>query len=82
MNKMKNKSLNYIKNSLSEHFDNFAVIAINREGDLIWDYSNWMVAIMLMDRARDLIESDADDADIIFIDEEDDDNDLGCPIKL
>jgi hypothetical protein len=79
---MKNKSLNYIKNSLSEHFDNFAVIAINSEGDLIWDYSNWMVAVMLMDRARDLIENDADDADIIFIDEEDDDDDLGFPIKL
>ena len=81
MNKMGNKSLNYIKNRLSEHFDNYAVIAIDREGNLIWDYNNWMVAIMLIDRAKDLIEDSADDMDIIW-DDEDDDDDGGSAIKL
>jgi hypothetical protein len=81
MKKMGNKSLNYIKNSLSEHFDNYVVIAIDREGNLIWDYNNWMVAVMLIERAKDLIEDSADDIEIVW-DDDDDDDDGGSVIKL
>tara|TARA_R100000353_G_scaffold163182_1_gene123629 strand:- start:342 stop:578 length:237 start_codon:yes stop_codon:yes gene_type:complete len=67
---MSNKSLKFIKSQLSEHFDNFVVVAIDREGNLIWDYNNWMVAVMLMERSKDLLE---DDADGLELDDEDDD---------
>jgi len=80
MKKMGNKSLNYIKNRLSEHFDNYVVIAIDREGNLIWDYNNWMVAVMLIERAKDLIEDSADDIEIVW--DDDDDDDGGSVIKL
>lgn len=67
---MSNKSLKFIKSQLSEHFDNFVVVAIDRDGNLIWDYNNWMVAVMLMERSKDLLE---DDADGLELDDEDDD---------
>ena len=73
MKKMGNKSLNYIKNSLSEHFDNYVVIAIDREGNLIWDYKNWMVAVMLIERAKDLIEDSGDSIEVVWDDEDEDD---------
>ena len=73
MKKMGNKSLNYIKNSLSEHFDNYVVIAIDREGNLIWDYNNWMVAVMLIERAKDLIEDSGDSIEVVWDDEDEDD---------
>ena len=73
MKKMGNKSLNYIKNSLSEHFDNFVVIAIDRDGNLIWDYNNWMVAVMLIERAKDLIEDSGDSIEVVWDDEDEDD---------
>ena len=67
---MSNKSLKFIKSQLSEHFDNFVVVAIDRDCNLIWDYNNWMVAVMLMERSKDLLE---DDADGLELDDEDDD---------
>ena len=67
---MSDKSLKFIKSQLSEHFDNFVVVAIDRDGNLIWDYNNWMVAVMLMERSKDLLE---DDADGLELDDEDDD---------
>ena len=67
---MSNKSLKFIKSQLSEHFDNFVVVANDRDGNLIWDYNNWMVAVMLMERSKDLLE---DDADGLELDDEDDD---------
>lgn len=46
------KALSVTKNNLSEHFDNFVVVAIDEDSNLIWDYSNWMVALMLLERAK------------------------------
>lgn len=74
MSKQTNKSLNFIKNQLSEHFDNFVVIAIDQKGDLIWDYNNWMIAVMMMERAKDEIEAE-DEVNFILEDDEDDDKD-------
>jgi hypothetical protein len=72
---MNNGSLKCIKNNLSEHFDNFAVVAIDRKGNLIWEYSNWMVALMLLKRAKDLIKESAEDVEVVWDDEDDDDDD-------
>ena len=77
MRKMGDKSLKYIKNSLSEHFDNYVVVAIDREGNLVWDYNNWMVAVMLMERAKDIIEDNGDNVEIIWDDDDDDDDEDG-----
>ena len=74
MSKQTNKSLNFIKNQLSEHFDNFVVIAIDQQGNLVWDYNNWMIAVMMMERAKDEIEED-DVVDFILSDDDDTDDD-------
>lgn len=68
---MSNKSLKFIKSQLSEHFDNFVVVAIDRDGNLVWDYNNWMVAVMLMERSKDLLEDDADGLELPDDDEDD-----------
>ena len=68
---MSNKSLKFIKSQLSEHFDNFVVVAIDRDGNLVWDYNNWMGAVMLMERSKDLLEDDADGLELPDDDEDD-----------
>ena len=56
---MSSEALKYIKNQIAEHYDNFALVAIDADGNLIWDYNNWMVALMLLERARAGIEENS-----------------------
>ena len=71
---MSNKPLKNIKHQLGEHFDNYVVVAMDSDGSLIWEYNNWMIAIMLMERGIDYIEED-EDSIIPEIDDEDIDDD-------
>jgi len=63
------KPLQVIKNSLSEHYNNFVIIAIDNENNLIWEYNNWMVGLMLIDRGKIAIEEsiDGDNTEIDFV---------------
>tara|TARA_X000001382_G_scaffold31423_2_gene20363 strand:+ start:2579 stop:2833 length:255 start_codon:yes stop_codon:yes gene_type:complete len=72
---MSSEALKYIKNQIAEHYDNFALVAIDADGNLIWDYNNWMVALMLLERARAGIEEDSESLEITV--ELDDDDDGG-----
>jgi hypothetical protein len=59
---------------LGEHFENYAVVAIDSDGNLIWEYNNWMIGVMLMERATECIEEDENPV-VVEINEEDNDDD-------
>ncbi len=61
--------IDYVKHQVSEHFDNYVVVVINRDGELEYRYSNWMVADMLLTRAGDNIREDMD-LDFVWEEEE------------
>jgi hypothetical protein len=69
------KPIKFIKGQLEEHYNNFVVVAIDEEGSLVWDYSNWMVALMLLERARQGI--DEQDIDVVVTLEDDEDDEGG-----
>jgi hypothetical protein len=71
---MSNEPLRNIKHQLGEHFENYAVVAIDSDGNLIWEYNNWMIGVMLMERATECIEEDENPV-VVEINEEDNDDD-------
>jgi hypothetical protein len=54
-------SLKFINHQLNEHFDNFVVVVITKDGELQYRYNNWMIAKMLLDRASENISNDMEE---------------------
>jgi hypothetical protein len=63
-------SLKFIKHQLTEHYDNYVLVVINREGELQYRYNNWMIAKMLLDRQI----SEEMEEEIVWEAEEEDDD--------
>ena len=59
-----------IRGNLGEHFPNYMFIVLDDEGDLFYDYTNYKVGKMLVNETKQDMEGKMDILDIIWEDEE------------
>ena len=59
-----------IRGNLGEHFPNYMFIVMDDDGDLFYDYSNHKVGRMLLRETKDDMEGKEDILDIIWAEEE------------
>ena len=55
-----------IRGNLGEHFSNYMFIVMDDDGDLFYDYSNFRVGSMLIKETHDDMEGKTDMLDIIW----------------
>lgn len=59
-----------IRGNLGEHFPNYMFIVLDDDGDLFYDYTNYKVGKMLVNETKADMEGKMDILDIIWDDEE------------
>ena len=59
-----------VRGNLGEHFSNYMFIVMDDDGDLFYDYSNHKVGRMLLKETKDDMEGKEDILDIIWAEEE------------
>ena len=59
-----------VRGNLGEHFSNYMFIVMDDDGDLFYDYSNHKVGRMLIRETKDDMEGKEDILDIIWAEEE------------
>ena len=59
-----------IRGNLGEHFPNYMFIVLDDDGDLFYDYTNYKVGKMLVNETKQDMEGKMDILDIIWEDEE------------
>tara|TARA_R100000734_G_scaffold4023_1_gene3541 strand:+ start:713 stop:967 length:255 start_codon:yes stop_codon:yes gene_type:complete len=59
-----------VRGNLGEHFSNYMFIVMDDDGDLFYDYSNHKVGRMLLRETKDDMEGKEDILDIIWAEEE------------
>jgi hypothetical protein len=59
-----------IRGNLGEHFPNYMFIVLDDDGDLFYDYTNYKVGKMLVNETKQDMEGKMDILDIIWDDEE------------
>lgn len=59
-----------IRGNLGEHFPNYMFIVLDDDGDLFYDYTNYKVGKMLVNETKLDMEGKMDILDIIWDDEE------------
>ena len=59
-----------VRGNLGEHFSNYMFIVMDDDGDLFYDYSNHKVGRMLLKETKDEMEGKEDILDIIWAEEE------------
>ena len=64
-----------IRGNLGEHFPNYMFIVMDDDGDLFYDYPNHRVGRMLLKETKDDMEGKEDILDIIWAEEEPEEED-------
>jgi hypothetical protein len=64
-----------VRGNLGEHFSNYMFIVMDDDGDLFYDYSNHKVGRMLLKETKDDMEGKEDILDIIWAEEETEEED-------
>jgi hypothetical protein len=59
-----------IRGNLGEHFPNYMFIVLDDDGDLFYDYTNYKVGKMLVNETKEDMEGNMDILDIIWENEE------------
>jgi hypothetical protein len=69
-----------IRGNLGEHFPNYMFIVLDDDGDLFYDYTNYKVGKMLINETKTDMEGNMDILDIIWGEEETEEEEDGDTI--